>query len=236
MEFLLWLYEGFFVLPLDKSPPFVWDWAGAWRRGAGKHIQRVLGCLPGGSQRKSALGAHPRQQLGLGGLVGNSPPQPDRNLLWGHSHEHDGPVLTLLTVFHSLPIRECERSLFGRCKKIHDSLVLFLRKAETQDRYISFKGDCSYCYRNSTGPRWTPFLRTRFRGGRGLKFRGFAGQAGIRLHLPEVRAVGFKIDCRTSTFPALLRLSSNFKVYDVLYIWERERAIAKLSSQDMGLV
>lgn len=116
-ELLLWFYEGFFILPLDKSPLSDQDWARAWRCGAGKHIQSILGCLPWGRRytgTRRALAAKPRQWFGLGGLVRCSPLKPNRNLLWGHAHEHDGPILTFLTVFHSLPIRECEGS-FLRC-------------------------------------------------------------------------------------------------------------------------
>ena len=119
-ELLLWFYEGVLVLPLDESPLPDQDWAGAWRHRAGQHIQSILGCLPWGRQHKMtgrAFTAKPRQCFSLGGLVGDSPLQPNRNFLWGHPHEHDGPILTLLTVFHSLPIRECERSFLRCCRK-----------------------------------------------------------------------------------------------------------------------
>ena len=174
-ELLLWFYEGFFILPLDESLLSDQDWAGAWRCSAGKYIQSILGCLPWGGQHKvtgRALTAKPRQCFGLGGLVGNSPLQPNRNLLCGHSHEHDGPILTLLIVlFHSLPVRECEMSFLWCWRKVRDMLVLCLRKAETQYWHISFKWDSSYCYRSSIGPKWTHFQAGSL-GGEGAEIQG----------------------------------------------------------------
>lgn len=126
-EILLWFDEGFFILPLDKSPLSDQDGAGARRYGVGEHVQSIRGCLPRGREHKGTtrtLAAKPGRGVRLGGLVGHSPLQPNRNLLWGHSHEHDGPIFTFLAVFHSLPVRERERSFLGCCRKMRGMLVL----------------------------------------------------------------------------------------------------------------